>query len=198
MDCCCFPVSGKKEKLSLLGLKPHGWWQRKKGQHKCAGFKECKSGRAAANKERSDTWGIAWYLLAITDMDFFFSLLPRFIWCFLFCSVLCWLANWSPFLCLEVSIYIHGLLSKTFHKICSISVKILLLISLLIEMSLHARGIKAQIYFLSIIVFLEADVCWGWRVHNLVLTYLCNLWLQHPRLNQQRIISSKLEWSKVR
>lgn len=128
MDCCCFPVSGKKEKLSLLGLKPHGWWQRKKGQHKCAGFKECKSGRAAANKERSDTWGIAWYLLAITDMDFFFSLLPRFIWCFLFCSVLCWLANWSPFLCLEVSIYIHGLLSKTFHKICSISVKILLLI----------------------------------------------------------------------
>lgn len=70
--CCCFPVSGKKENLSLLGLKPHGWWQRKKGQHQCAGFKECKSGRAAANKERSDTWGIAWYLLAIMDMDFFF------------------------------------------------------------------------------------------------------------------------------
>ena len=50
----------------------------------------------------------------------------------LYCA---WLANWSPFLCLEVLICIHELWSKPLHRVCCTLVKTLLYSCLLKEVS---------------------------------------------------------------
>lgn len=77
-------------KLNSLGLSLHGWWQREKGQHQPVGFREYKSGRATA--DAGSDMGNCLMSTSNHGYEFFFSVLLRIIWSFLFCSVMC-LAN---------------------------------------------------------------------------------------------------------
>lgn len=137
---------------------PTCWLQRMQVQ-KCTANEEVASGELPATNQQS-------WVSIYSSFIYFFPVLPRIIWSFLFCSVMC---SASQLVSISLSrILISWTVKKTFYEIYSTLIKPPMWCYLLVEIPLHTKGIKAQICFMTIITFL-GDVCEG---QNIFLTYL--------------------------